>query len=214
MKADKEIRLTFHNRGLRSYIEVDLCGQCPRQDDKGCCGHYSPVFYSTDLAYLAFNQPDLLDLIFIQPHLTILDASVTVNNEIDGSSYRCRFHKREGGCVLEQQERESVCRHFVCPGINWQQDPALESWQRFFEGLEDYEIALHARIAQRLEDEGLTLRNPGTRDKFFEVLRDIYAEETRVLPEFIAKQARDQEVLLLRPLSYGEEWELFYKAHK
>ncbi len=214
MKADKEIRLTFHNRGLRSYIEVDLCSECPRQDDKGCCGHYSPVFYSTDLAYLALNRPDLLDLIFSQPHLTILDASITVNNEIDGSSYRCRFHKREGGCVLEQQERESVCRHFVCPGINWQQEPALESWRQFFEHLEDYEIGLNQRIAQRLEYDGWTLRRADTRGQLLEVLKGIYLQETSILPDFILNQPSDQEYIVLRTLSYGEQWELFYKTRK
>ena len=53
----KEIKIIFHNQGLRSYIEVDLCSECPRQDDKGCCGFYSPVFYSSDFAYLLKNQP-------------------------------------------------------------------------------------------------------------------------------------------------------------
>lgn len=214
MKENREIQLTFHNRGLRSYIEVDLCGECPRQDNKGCCGHYSPVFYSTDLAYLALNQPSLLELIFSQPHLTILDASVTVNNEIDGASYRCRFHKPEGGCVLEQLERESVCRHFICPGIAWQQEAGLEAWRDFFELLEDYEIMLNERIAARLARIDLTLRDPGTRSQYFETLKEIYLQEISDLPETIRNQAADEQYRLVRLLSYGEDWELFYKAHK
>lgn len=206
--------MTFHNRGLRSYIEVDLCGECPRQDEKGCCGHYSPVFYSTDLAYLALNRPDLLDLIFRQPHLTILDASVTVNNEIDAASYRCRFHKPEGGCVLEQLDRESVCRHFVCPGIGWQQEESLQSWRKFFELLEDYEIGLNQRIAERIAKCGWTLRNADTRSEYFEVLKEIYQQESCELPETIRTQVRDEECCLIISLSYGEDWELFYKAGK
>jgi hypothetical protein len=211
MKAVQEIRLRFLNHGLRSYIEVDLCRECPRQDDKGCCGHYSPVFYSTDLAYLALHRPDLVDLIFSQPHLTILDASVTVNNAIDGDSYRCRFHQLEGGCVLEQENRESVCRHFVCPGIGWQQEEDLRPWRQFFELLEDYEISLNQRIAERLQSQGLTLRDPDTRPEYFEVLKKIYLEETQTLPEEILTQAAEEERCLLRTLSYGEDWELFYK---
>lgn len=212
--ADKEIRITFHNSGLRSYIEVDLCRECPRQDGKGCCGHYSPVFYATDLAYLALHRPDLLDLIFSQSHLTILDASITVNNEIDGASYRCRFHKVDGGCVLEQQYRESVCRHFVCPGIAWQQEEELESWRQFFDFLEDYEISLNERIAERLKRAGLTLRNTDNRQEFIDLLKEVYLNETQVVPDVIANQPKEQEFYLVRPLYYGEDWELFYKAHK
>ena len=212
--ADREIRLTFHNRGLRSYIEVDLCRECPRQDGKGCCGHYSPVFYATDLAYLALHRPDLLDLVFSQPHLTILDASVTVNNEIDGTGYRCRFHKVDGGCVLEQPYRESVCRHFVCPGIDWQQEEGLESWRQFFAYLEDYEISLNERIAEGLKQAGLTLRSPDSRQQCIDLLKKVYLRETRVLPDIIANQPEKQEFCLVRPLYYGEEWELFYKANK
>ena len=58
----KEINLVFHRRGLRSFIEVDLCADCPRRDHKGCCGHYSPVFYLTDLTSLP-SSPQLIDYI-------------------------------------------------------------------------------------------------------------------------------------------------------
>jgi hypothetical protein len=96
---DKEINLIFHNLGLRTYIEVDLCAECPRQDDKGCCGFYSPVFYPTDLAYLYLHQPEMIEKIFSFDHLTVLDHSVTVNNVPEGDSYRCKFHSKNGGCL-------------------------------------------------------------------------------------------------------------------
>lgn len=212
MKAAQEIHLRFHNCGLRSFIEVDLCRQCPRQDGKGCCGHYSPVFYSTDLAYLSLKRTDLIDLIFSQPHLTILDASVTVNNEIDGDSYRCRFHQRAGGCILEQENRESICRHFVCPGIGWEQEESLQPWRQFFEFLEDYEITLNQRIAERLHSEGLTLRDESNRAQYFKTLEQIYLEETCRMPRQLMDQATEAEACLTRTLSYGEDWELFCKT--
>src|SRR5690606_21028372 len=97
----KEINLVFHRRGLRSFIEVDLCADCPRRDHKGCCGHYSPVFYLTDLYFIAKQRPQLIDYIAELPFLTVLDASITVNSipDKDGSS-RCQFHSLEKGCLL------------------------------------------------------------------------------------------------------------------
>jgi hypothetical protein len=104
----------------------------PRQDDKGCCGTIRRL-YSHDLAYILLHKPELIDYIFSLDNLTILDASVTVNNSIDEASYRCKFHKNEGGCLLPQNLRESVCRHFVCPGIGWWEDARLQNWKEFFD---------------------------------------------------------------------------------
>lgn len=212
MPPNKDIRLWFHNRGLRSYIEVDLCRECPRRDGKGCCGHYSPVFYSTDLAHLWLFRKDLVDLIFAQPHLTILDDSVTVNNEIDGNSYRCRFHRRDGGCMLEQENRESICRHFVCPGIGWEQEDSLRPWKQFFDFLQEYEISLNRRIADRLMSRGLTLRDESTRSRYLTTLVEIYLEETCPLPRQLTEHAAKEEACLTRTLSYGEDWELFSRV--
>lgn len=204
----KEIKLSFHNQGLRSYIEVDLCAECPRQDNKGCCGYYSPVFYPTDLAYLLINKADIIDYIFKLDHLTILDSSVTVNNNIDGDSYMCRFHSKDKGCLIDQQHRESVCRHFVCPGIGWENEKSLNEWKVFFDSLIDYEIDLNQRLEKKLLAMGLSLRNPELRETFFEELLKLYKEETKTLPEFFSSMPKEESFTLLRTISYGSEWPL------
>lgn len=203
---EKVITLVFHNQGLRSYIEVDLCAQCPRQDDKGCCGFYSPVFYPTDLAYLLLNEPDLLNYIFSLDHLTILDASVTVNNTIEGSSYRCRFHSKENGCILSQHLRESICRHFVCSGIGWQEEDSMQDWRDFFDKLTDYEIEVNNHWAEILKEKGLTLRDPSLRERFFDELSNLYEEGFKNLPDFVTTMPERDTRSLTRPLKFGPDW--------
>ncbi|HRY12126.1 MAG TPA: hypothetical protein P5309_01020 [Syntrophomonadaceae bacterium] len=203
---ETEITLVFHNLGLRSFIEVDLCARCPRQDDKGCCGFYSPVFYPTDLVYLYINEPDLLRHIFSLDHLTILDASVTVNNVIDGESYRCRFHSQAGGCTLPQHLRESVCRHFVCAGIGWMEEDSLQDWRRFFDDLTDYEIETNNRWSEILANLGITLRRPELRDRFFSELVKLYRDNLDNLPDFIKSMPEEETRTLRRSLVFGTEW--------
>ncbi|NLB88155.1 MAG: hypothetical protein GX790_02860 [Syntrophomonadaceae bacterium] len=204
----KEILITFYNQGLRSYIEVDLCRECPRQDNKGCCGYYSPIFYPTDFAYLLKVKPELIDYIFNLPDITVLDASVTINSSIDGNSYKCKFHTNDSGCLLDQNFRESICRHFVCPGINWTQEEELKPWQEFFDLLSDFEIDLNNKIADKLKKKGLNLRNPETRNKFFEELMNIFQEETQNLPDFFSKHPKQETFKITRTLKFGTEWPL------
>jgi len=205
---NKEIKIIFHNEGLRSYIEVDLCSECPRQDDKGCCGYYSPVFYTSDLAYLLKHRPELIDYIFNIDDITVLDASVTVNNSIDGDSYRCHFHSKKGGCKLDQPLRESVCRHFVCPGIAWEKEEELLPWKDFFLRLSDYEIELNNRIAAKLKEKGLTLRDKGKRPQFWTELITLFEQETQNLPDFFNHLPAREEWIITRPVSYGKDWPL------
>ncbi|CFX79859.1 Uncharacterized [Syntrophomonas zehnderi OL-4] len=204
----KEITLVFNNEGLRSYIEVDLCAECPRQDDKGCCGFYSPVFYSADLAYLIINKPDLIDRIFSLERLTILDHSVTVNNIPEGRSYYCRFHSRTEGCLLDQPLRESICRHFVCSGIAWEDEEELVDWKNFIKALTDYEINLNQRLSEAMEAQGLTLRDSRRRNLYLERLVQLYRQETEHLPDFISKMPRQETYKLKRTLRFGTDWEL------
>ncbi len=204
----RDIVLTFHNQGLRSFIEVDLCPECPRLNEKGCCGYYSPVFYPTDLAYILLNRPSLLDLIFSLPHLTVLDASVTVNSLPDGEGYRCQFHSRQKGCLLPMLLRESVCRHFVCPGVGWWKEESLAHWKQFFDQLEEYEIAVNNRISEELKRRGLTLRVPELRKAFYQNLIPLFKKETEVAPEFFSSCPASETVVLRRRLSFGEEWTL------
>ncbi len=205
---DKEITLIFHNQGLRTYIEVDLCAECPRQDDKGCCGYYSPVFYPTDLAYLSINKPEVVDHIFSLERLTILDHSVTVNNTPEGDSYRCRFHSKTGGCLLTQNTRESICRHFVCSGIAWWEENELSAWKQYMDDLTDYEIELNQRLSMALNDCGLNLRNPETRREYLSRLIELYNQEFYNTPSFIKEMQEKETFTLKRPLSFGADWGL------
>ncbi len=204
----KEISITFHNKGLRSYIEVDLCADCPRQDGKGCCGYYSPIFYSTDLAYLLDNKPSLIDHIFSLSDITVLDASVTVNNSIDGDNYKCQFHTTETGCLLDQISRETICRHFVCPGIDWKSEERLTDWQNFFKLLLEYEIQVNNNIARKMKEKGFTLRNLDDLDAYFAEMMPIFHEETKDLPSFFEDLPAQETFKLTRTLSYGEDWPL------
>lgn len=205
---EKEIRLVFHNHGLRSYIEVDLCRQCPRQDDKGCCGYYSPVFYPTDFFYWLGKEPGLVDYIFTLENLTILDASVTVNSRPEDDGYHCRFHSRENGCFLSQELRESVCRHFVCPGIGWENEVGLQPWRDFFQQLGDYEIELNNRAAAIFKDRGLSLRDPRQRKEFFRQLPEVFSLLTSNPPDFIDSCPAVEEAVIKRKLSFGKDWTL------
>ncbi len=204
----KEISITFYNQGLRSYIEVDLCNECPRQDDKGCCGFYAPVFYPADFAYLLSNKPELVEYILNLSDITVLDSSVTVNNSIDGTSYKCQFHTNDKGCLLDQNLRESICRHFVCPGINWGAEEQLKNWQQFFDLLSDYEIELNNTIADKLRAKGLSLRQVETRDTYFKELMQLFQEQTKSLPGFFNKFPRQETFKLTRNLNFGREWPL------
>lgn len=204
---DTDIKLVFHPQALRSYIEVDLCARCPRQDDKGCCGYYSPVFYPLDFYYLQQHARQVLDLIWSLPHLTILDHSVTVNSFPDDSGgYYCQFHKRDGGCQLQQEYRESICRHFVCPGIDWQREAKLSGWKDFFAELENLEIKFNQAIAEELTKQELSLRYPGKRqDWLLELTRIVPRLQAKfILPEPLSSVSR--EAVVRRELKYGESW--------
>lgn len=203
---EKIITLIFHNLGLRSYIEVDLCSECPREDDKGCCGHYSPVFYPCDFAYLLENHPDLLDDVLHLPNLTVLDHSLTINNSPEGESYRCQFHNKTGGCRLNQLQRESICRHFVCPGIDWEAEDHLQSWKEFYIRLADYENNINQTIAQKLTEKGLTLRDPQHHQQFFQQLDILFKEITANKPDFFYSCPSREEVKIIRTLKFRSEW--------
>lgn len=205
---ETQVELIFYNTGLRSYIEVDLCARCPRQDDKGCCGFYSPVFYATDLVYLLHNQPELLEEIFQMEGITVLDASVTVNQQPDGDSYRCRFHSRQGGCRLPQNLRESICRHFVCPGIGWESHPDLQKWKKFFEQLADYEIMLNNGAAEYLQAKGLTLRNSADRPQVIRAMEKYLQQQTQTKPAFFEEVPAQATAVVSCQLRFGKEWTL------
>jgi len=205
----QEINLVFHRQGLRSFIEVDLCADCPRRDNKGCCGYYSPVFYPTDLYFIAQQRPELIDYIVKLPRLTILDASITVNSlpDEDGSS-RCQFHSTREGCLLPVGLRESVCRHFVCPGIAWRQEDKLAHWKEYFDLLENYEIELNNHLARRLSQENLSLRRPCDWESIFFMLENMMSEVLVQKEELGSHLPQRESVRILRPICFGSEWPL------
>ncbi len=204
----KKLELTFHNLGLRSYIELDLCVECPRQDDKGCCAFYSPIFYPCDFAYLLEHKPELLDYIFNLSNLTILDASVTVNSRPEGQSYRCSFHSNNGGCLLPQELRESICRHFVCPAVAWEKEEKLAHWKEFFTAITDYEIELNNRIAALLAEKGMSLRDKDRRDELLAELLVLFKQETANEAPFLTKYPLIEKHFLFREIQYGTDWPL------
>lgn len=205
---EKSIKLVFHNQGLRSYIELDLCSACPRQDCKGCCGFYSPVFYPTDLAFIYMHRPELLDFIFTQQYVTVLDTSITINSRLDpdSSGYLCSFHTKESGCILPQFLREPICRIFVCPGVNWQQEPELKNWRVFFEKLFNYEMNINEQLSAALLSKGLSLRQHNRRDDFFAHLLPLYQEAIREKPAFFAGVPEQKTIIIKRMLSYKSDW--------
>lgn len=205
----QEINLVFHRRGLRSFIEVDLCSNCPRRDNKGCCGYYSPVFYPTDLYFINKQRPELIDYLAKLPHLTILDASITVNSllEKDGSN-RCQFHSVQEGCLLPMELRESVCRHFVCPGIAWWQEENLAHWKEYFDLLEEYEIQLNNSLAERLIQENLSLRNLEDWGPILLRLEDIMTEVLAREKPLGCHLPQQESARIVRPICYGPEWPL------
>lgn len=205
----QEINLVFHRRGLRSFIEVDLCTDCPRRDNKGCCGYYSPVFYPTDLYFMSQKQPELIDYIGKLPNLTILDASITVNSLADeNGSFRCQFHSTQGGCLLPMELRESVCRHFVCPGIAWQKEDKLAPWKEYFELLGNYEIELNNFLAIRLSQEKLSLRQPGDWKSIFSLLETMMIEVLACKGELGSHLPQRESARIIRPICFGSEWPL------
>jgi hypothetical protein len=204
-----EINLIFHRQGLRSYIDVDLCPKCPRQDNKGCCGYYSPVFYLTDLMFIKDRKPELLDYIRGLPRLTILDASVTVDSIPDwGDSYHCQFHTLDQGCLLSTELRESICRHFVCPGIGWWEEESLKAWHDYFEHLSQYEIMLNNALAGMIDHQGLSLRNADDWEPIFTLLDSHLDKNLFLEVPFGHHLPRHEQVKLRRPLLLGKEWKL------
>lgn len=205
----QKIKLTFHNEGLRSYIGLDLCCNCPRQDKKGCCGWYSPVWYPVDLGFVKKNDASILDYVLKLDHLTFLDNSITINNLPESESYQCRLHQKDGGCIIPQHLRESVCRQFICIGVNWQSENNLQHWVRFFDLLSDYEISINNRISEQLQSMGLTLRDPQKREIYLKELLPIYEKEINNPPAFFKEFPNIEEVTIEREIDkFGTEWVL------
>lgn len=206
MTEQHNVHMIFRYRGLRSYIDLDLCARCPRLDQKGCCGHYSPVFYLLDLAYLHKYQPELLELVFSMPRLTVLDHSVTINKIPDTEGFICPMLDKSSGCRLPQSHRESVCRHFICGGVGWNKRPEMRKWADFFEQLGDLEIAINNEWAERISASGLSLRNSKDRPAIYEKAASYLEELLKNPPPLLAGDDYDQDFDLLVEIDPETEW--------
>ncbi len=206
MNKETTVTLIFRKRGLRSYIDLDLCSRCPRKDMKGCCGQYSPVFYLLDLAFLYQVRPDLIELIFSMPNLTVLDQSVTINKIPDESGFICQLLDKSSGCRLPQVMRESICRHFICCGVPWQNEPGLQKWADFFEDLANFEIKTNNEWAQIIAARGLSLRNPSQQEQIMILASHLLDELWAHPPVLLSGRAEDESVELQVTINPDSEW--------
>jgi hypothetical protein len=104
--------------------------------------------------------------------------------------------------------RESVCRHFVCPGVAWEKEDKLAHWKDFFTALADYEIELNNRIAGILKEKGLSLREEKRREEFLAELLILFEQETAITAPFLAECPPLEKFSLFRELQYGTDWPL------
>lgn len=143
------------NRGWRSYITCGLCTACPKQDHKGCC-HYSPRFYLPDLLYLFRHTPDLLTSLWTRPGARLDTDSLMIEHERDKSGNRCRFHTPTG-CELKPEQRDLVCRYYLCPGIKLWRESSVNGWKEFWSRLNRIERRLNFQLVNTLNSKHLSL---------------------------------------------------------
>jgi hypothetical protein len=203
---ERIFEIVFHNLGLRSWIECNLCWDCPRGDAKGCC-YYNPTYYPTDLAYLQAVNPEAIKAIFSLSRFTVLEKYMSADRIKDpDGDFRCPFHSLEGGCRWAPELRESVCRFYVCTGCNLWEEEGVEGWKEFFDRLETYEAEINQAISQELEAQGLNLKSDPA--KFIQRALLLFKEKWDLVPEWCREYPQQQRFILKRPISRGKEWKL------
>jgi hypothetical protein len=199
----KKITLTFHNLGLRSWIECDLCSQCPLDKEKGCCS-YSPTYHVLDIAYIGYYYPELLIQIVNGPGVLIQDMWITVNSLQDRvSGKRCRFVSHTG-CLIPVKFRESVCRHFICPGIKIWEGNSLTKWQEFFQKVELTETEFNDYLRSMLKESGITLKT--NFNKAVDLLVSKYMDLIEVEQQRFVKYPSQEQVVIEREINLEEVW--------
>jgi predicted secreted Zn-dependent protease len=104
--------------------------------------------------------------------------------------------------------RESVCRHFVCPGIGWWKDEKLAKWKNYFDQLADNEINLNNFIAAEMEREKLSLRNSEDWDRILVLIDHLVEEALSRMDEWDAAVPEQEAVVIKRRITYGIDWPL------
>lgn len=199
-----EIKMTFYNLGLRSWIECDLCYRCPLNQSKGCCS-YNPTYHLVDLGYIGSVRPDILPVIMGKPRLVIEEFWLSVSYLEDSRvGRRCQFNT-DTGCQLPVEYRESVCRHFICPGIRLWEEESLARWAEFFQEIEATEAEFNQRLRLRLQEAGVDLRSS------FPTALDILVREYRqvlagIEAERFGKYPSREQIVLSREIVPGEKW--------
>ena len=82
----------------------------------------------------------------------------------------------------------------------------MQDWRDFFDKLSNYEIQLNNEWASILKGQGLTLRDPSLRPKFFDELKNLYQQELNRPPDFITLMPEQDSRSLTRPLSFRADW--------
>ncbi|MDH7578774.1 MAG: hypothetical protein QHH75_13390 [Bacillota bacterium] len=191
------IEVTFHNAGLRSSIECNMCSSCPRDRIRGCC-KISPVFLLTDVGFfLNSNGISFLESLFESPYVEIGDDYLKVKaiKEVDARHY-CRFHNQEIGCRIPIPHRNTVCRQFLCPEVSLWRDPKAKRWVSFWLHLQKEEILLNHTLALECEKNNCSLRFQ--RNTCLELIKNLYQKlNSRLEPYFRSYPVT--EVLLMAP---------------
>jgi len=205
-KVPTTFRIVFHNLQHRSWIECSLCWECPRGDRKGCC-YYNPTFYPVDFVYLAEHFPEWIPKILDQPRVTRTEKYVGVDRRQDNDGdFRCPFHTLEQGCLMIPEQRESVCRQYVCPGCRIWERPETERWQEFFARVDQVEAEINAAISRELEAQGLNLRN--CPERFIAEAVGYYRQHCRHSFDWCRQYPEKAEYILTRPEPTDRIWEI------
>ncbi|NPV28305.1 MAG: hypothetical protein HPY58_01345 [Firmicutes bacterium] len=191
------IEVTFHNAGLRSSIECNMCSRCPRDRVHGCC-KISPVFLLTDIGFfLNNNSIGFLKSLLKSPYAEIGDNYLKVKaiKGVDGRRY-CRFHHPEIGCRLPILYRNTVCRQFLCPEVSLWRDSRAKRWAAFWLRLQEEEIILNQALGRECQKNNCSLRF--RQNACLELIKTLYRELSRnTSPLFNSYPVT--EVLLLTP---------------
>ena len=80
----------------------------------------------------------------------------------------------------------------------------MKDWRDYFDKLTSYEIQINNQWADILKEQGLTLRDPSMRERFFDELRKLY--ENNKLPDFITVMPEKDTRTLTRSVQFGLDW--------
>lgn len=196
--------ITFNNAGLRSNINCSLCKNCHRGDGIGCCT-YSPTFMPIDIGYfINIGKQSLVEELLGEPEAKVLDGEIAVNTRPDkksSSGQRCFFHS-EAGCGLKIEERDTICRQYLCSDLKLWSRPQASTWKQFWELLTDFEQEFNQAALADMKERGLSLKkNP---QSVFSYLREKYQswqkQFTQAASEYPADSHSIVYTIIIKPI--------------